>query len=513
MQNLLHCLILKDGTTIGFNSKLMNSKLLKLKLSKTIKGEIFTQSEVLSYYSVDSSSYQIFPRVVVVPKDKIDVINAIKFAAKNSIPIVPRGAGTGLVGSALGRGIILDMKNFQKFKVSKNHVTVEPGVQKGILDKALSNKGKIFGPNPSVGSFCAIGGMIGTNSSGSRSLRYGAIIDNLLEITIVNGEGKVLKFPSKDKTVQKTLNLAKKIRRDKFPDVTKNSCGYRLDRITHYNDVPKIIAGSEGTLGVILSAKLKIYEKPKKRILYLLEYESSFDALNDCHYIVKSNPVALEYVDKNTIDSIPEKFSKKINAMLFLEYDSNNQYQFKADNIHGKVFKKITKDKDINTWWKYRDSSLAYSLKKISKEEKSFHIIEDGTVPVKSLAIILETIKQIESKYKCRSIIYGHAGNGNLHVRLIMKNKSAEIIRKIAKYYFKRIIDVKGSITGEHGDGLARSEFVKEQYGNENYIIFKILKKEFDPKNILNPGKKITSKPMTENLILGSGLKNSTRAK
>lgn len=491
----------------------MNSKLLKLKLSKIIKGEIFTQKEVLSFYSVDSSSYQIFPRVIVVPKDKTDVINTVKFALKNKIPVVARGAGTGLVGSALGRGIILDMRSFQKFTVSKNHVTIEPGVQKGILDKALSSKGKIFGPNPSVGSYCAIGGMIGTNSSGSRSLRYGSIIDNLLEITIVNGEGKVLKFPSKNKTTQKILSLARKIKKSDFPDVTKNSCGYRLDKIARYNDVPKIIAGSEGTLGIILSAKLKIYDKPKKRILYLLEYESALDALNDCHYIVRSNPTALEYVDKNTIESIPEKFPKKINAMLFLEYDSNNKCQFKTNNIHGTVFKKITKNKEIDTWWKYRDSSLAYSLKKMSTKEKSFHIIEDGTVPVKSLRVILETINQIEAKFNCRSIIYGHAGNGNLHVRLIMKNKNAQTIRKIAQFYFKRIIKVKGSITGEHGDGLARSEFVKEQYGSENYVIFKILKKEFDPHNIMNPGKKITSKPMTENLVLNSGLKSSTRTK
>ncbi|RDJ31141.1 MAG: FAD-binding oxidoreductase [Crenarchaeota archaeon] len=491
----------------------MNSKLLKLKLSKIIKGEIFTQKEVLAFYSVDSSSYQVFPRIVVIPKDRKDVISIVKFAVKNKIPIVPRGAGTGLVGSALGSGIILDMRNFSKFSLSRNYVTLEPGVQKGILDKALSSKGKIFGPNPSVGSYCAIGGMIGNNSSGSRSLRYGAIIDNLLEITIVNGEGKVIKFPTKSKTTQKILSLAKRINKEKFPKVTKNSCGYRLDRITNLDDVPKIIAGSEGTLGVILSAKLKIYDKPKKRILYLLEYKSALDALNDCHYIVKSNPVALEYVDKNTIESIPEKFSKNIGAMLFLEYDSNNKYQFKTQHIHGKVFKKITKDKEINTWWKYRDSSLAYSLKKISKKERSFHIIEDGTVPVKELRVILETIHQIEKKYKCRSIIYGHAGNGNLHVRLIMKNQSAQTIRSIAQHYFKRIISVRGSITGEHGDGLARSEFVRKQYGNQNYTIFKILKKEFDPHNILNPGKKITSKPMTENLIIDSGLKSSTITK
>jgi len=172
----------------------MKISVLGTKLSKLVSGQVLWNNEILEYYSVDSSSYQIRPKVVVIPKSIQDVIAVVKFASKNKVPVTPRGAGTGLVGSAIGDGIIVDMKNFDKIKVLKNSVVVGAGALKGNLDIDLKKHKKFFGPNPSIGPYCSIGGMIATNASGSHTLKYGATIDNLLQVTIISSYGKVLNF-------------------------------------------------------------------------------------------------------------------------------------------------------------------------------------------------------------------------------------------------------------------------------------------------------------------------------
>ena len=155
------------------------------------------------FYSVDASSYQIIPKVVVVPKNEKDVINTVKLAKKFKTSVTVRGAGTGLVGSALNNGIILDMKNFDSIRLAKNHVTIGPGTLKGKLDKILEKQKKFFPPNPSIGSFCSIGGMLGNNSSGSRSLKYGSVIDNVTEITFIDGNGNKITLPENKRVSEK----------------------------------------------------------------------------------------------------------------------------------------------------------------------------------------------------------------------------------------------------------------------------------------------------------------------
>ncbi|NNM02501.1 MAG: FAD-binding oxidoreductase [Nitrosopumilus sp.] len=465
-------------------------------LESSISGEVYSQKELRDFYSVDSSSYQIIPKVIVVPKDEKDIIRTIQIARDFNSSVTVRGAGTGLVGSALNNGIILDLKKFNSLKITKNSVIVGPGVFKGHLDKKLEEYNKFFPPNPSIGSFCSVGGMIGNNSSGSRSLKYGSVIDNVAEITFIDGNGNKITLPKNIKVSKKILELSKKIDVKKFPNVTKNSSGFRIDKIKSIGDSHKIIVGSEGTLGIVLSIKLKIRDNPKKRVLFIIEYKSIIDASMNCIKINKTNPSAIEFVDKTTLKQINYKFSPKTKCLLFVEYDENIKSNEKKllSIVTGKIVKNLKKDFEINAWWRYRDSSLHYSLKSIKKEERIPHIIEDAAVPLEKLSEIFRILKKLNKKYKTKSIAYGHAGNGNIHVRLISKNKETAIIKKIAQEYFDEIIQLGGTITAEHGDGLARSEFVKKQYGNENYNIFKEIKLYFDPKRILNPGKIITEK-------------------
>ena len=464
-------------------------------LESKIQGKVLSDKELRNYYSVDASSYQIVPRAVIIAKNQKDVINTVKTARKFKTTVTVRGAGTGLVGSALNSGIILDLKKLNKIKITKNYAQVEPGVVKGILDEKLKSKKKFFPPNPSIGSFCTIGGMLGNNSSGSRSLKYGSVIDNVLELTIVDGNGKIVKLPQNKKISKKIFDISKKIDKNSFPNVSKNSSGYRIDAIKNEKEVHKIILGSEGTLGIILSAKIKIQNIPKKKILFIIEYNSNIEAANNCKEILMTGPSAMEFVDKPTLKHIPEKFDKKANCLLFVEYDekiSNNQKELKLIS-KGKIKKIIHKDKEIFKWWKYRDSSLHYSLKSIKKENRIPHIIEDAAVPIEKIEKVFSIIKQINKKFGSKSIIYGHIGNGNLHIRLsgnIKENK----INEISKQFFSEIIKQSGTITAEHGDGIARSEFIKKQYGKKNYEIFKELKKLFDHNKILNPNKIVSSK-------------------
>ncbi len=480
----------------------MKKSILKT-LHSTIQGDVFSQKEFRQFYSVDTSSYQIIPKVIVVPKNEKDVINAVKIAKKFKISVTVRGAGTGLVGSALNNGIILEMKNFDSIRLTKDHVTVGPGTIKGKLDQKLEKHKKFFPPNPSIGSFCSIGGMLGNNSSGSRSLKYGSVIDNVTEITFIDGNGNKITLPENKRIGKKILEFTKQIDRKHIPNVTKNSSGYRIDKVNSINDSHKLFIGSEGTLGIILSAKLKIRYNPRKRILFVIEYKSVRDAIKNCIKINESKPSAIEFVDKTTLNQIKFKFGKRTKCLLFVEYDENissNENKIKLV-ITGKIIKKLKRDSDIFKWWKYRDSSLYYSLKSIKKEKRIPHVIEDAVVPLENLQKLFLVLNKIDKKYKTRSIVYGHAGNGNIHVRLIADRKKITVIKNIAIQYFDQIIKLGGAITAEHGDGLARSEFIEKQYGSKNYKVFKEIKKFFDPKNILNPGKIITKKSsIIENL-------------
>ncbi|QLH04787.1 FAD-linked oxidase [Nitrosopumilus oxyclinae] len=473
----------------------MEKSIIELLESK-IQGKVSSTREFREFYSVDASSYKIIPKIIVIPKNESDIINAVKIAKKRKISITVRGAGTGLVGSALNSGIILDMKNFSSIRLDKNYARVESGVIKGNLDKKLEASKKFFPPNPSIGSFCSVGGMLGNNSSGSRSLKYGSVIDNVKEITFIDGNAKKIILP-KNKTIAKQIKkIITNIELERFPKVSKNSSGYRLDKIKTEKDVHKTIIGSEGTLGIILSAKLEIKNKPKKQILIIIEYESVIKAAKNCLEINKTNPSAIEFVDKTTFDQIKYKFNKKSKCLLFVEYDEKiNLNEKKIRKITtGNIVKKLQTQEEIAKWWKYRDSSLHYSLKSIKKENRIPHIIEDAAVPLEKFPKLFLILNKINKKYKTKSIVYGHAGNGNVHVRLISKRSGNQIIKKIAIEYFEEILNLGGTITAEHGDGLARSEFIKKQYGSKNYKIFKKIKEYFDPDNILNPGKIITSK-------------------
>ena len=472
-------------------------------LQETVQGEVSDAKHVRDFYSVDASSYRILPKIVITPKNQRDVISIVKIAKRFKTSVTVRGAGTGLVGGALNSGIILDMRNFDSCIVKDDHATVGSGLTKGRLDRKLESEKKFFPPNPSIGMFCSMGGMIGNNSSGSRSLKYGSTIDNILEVTFVDGNGQKRTLPKDKEIFQKLIKITENQRLEKFPKVSKNSSGYRTDKARKRADSHKLLAGSEGTLGIILSAKLKIRDKPRKRALFIVEYRSLGTCAKNCLDIIKTSPSALEFVDKPTINQIDFKFANKTRCALFVEYDEKMATSEKQlrEVANGKIVQKLTRKSEIDRWWRYRDASLHYSLKSIKKENRIPHVIEDAAVPLENLSELFVILSKLNKKHKTKSIGYGHAGNGNIHIRLIATRAKKELIKKIAIEYFEQVMRLGGTITAEHGDGLARTEFVRKQYGEDNYEIFRQIKKLFDPHSILNPNKIISKKStVTKNL-------------
>jgi FAD/FMN-containing dehydrogenase len=465
-------------------------------LQNKIQGQVLYDNEILNYYSVDSSFYKIKPKMVVIPKNITDVIKCVKFAKKRKISITVRGGGTGLVGSALNSGIILDLKNFDKITMGKNHVTVQPGVRKGKLDQVLAKQGKFLGPNPSVGPYCTIGGMIGTNASGVHSLKYGSIIDNLLTVIVVTGQGKLVNLTPKTSLAKSVTAIAKST--VNYPNVSKNSCGYRLDKITSPHNIHKIIAGSEGTLGIVVSAKLQVHTIPKKKTLLVVGYDSPKTALHNCQNIVSLKPSAVEFIDCYTMKNFQKKFPKKTRCLLFVEFDSaiaSSMTKFKRVS-GGRILYKIEKNQAISQWWAYRNSALHFSLKNLLAGQTTSHIIEDAALPVDKLEQILPILTDLRKKFRAKFVMYGHAGNGNLHIRVAISKNTQGMVDRLAREFFTKIIHLGGTITGEHGDGIARTKFVRLQYGAKTYSAFSKLKQEFDPDNVLNPGKIVpTDKP------------------
>jgi len=462
-------------------------KKLANSLENIISGQVTDKKEFLDFYSLDSSAYSKRPKVIVFPDTIDDIKKTVRFAKKRKIPICARGGSTGLVGSSLTTGIILDMKNFNKIKLSKNYVTVGAGVSKGELDLILKRNKKFLGPNPSVGAFCKLGGMIANNSSGSRSLKYGSVIDNLLEVVLVDGNGNEIILP-KDKTISKKIAKISNGTTQLYPHVTKNSAGYRLDVVTEKNS-QKIIAGSESTLGIIIQAKLRIFDIPKKRQLTVVGFNKLEDALFAVPYILRLNPSSLEFVDETIIKNIPHKFKKETKCLLMIEFDSNVYESQKSLNSLISKFPIVftsNKKTDIEKWWSYRDSALFFTLKNIPKNLLVPHVIEDATVPPENLKYLVTFLKKITKKYRLKFVIYGHAGNGNLHIRLISNSKRN--LEKLHKEFFSFVVSLDGTISGEHGDGIARTKYLKLQYPPQLLQKFQYIKKQFDPSGILNPG-------------------------
>jgi len=492
----------------------MNKKIEK-ELKGIIKGEVLFDDITRTIYSTGASIYKIKPTGVVIPKDKEDVLRLIEYAKKEGVSLIPRGACSSLAGQAIGKGIIVDFTKYmnQIIEINEDFVRVQPGLIYGNLNERLKSLDRIFVPDPSSGDFCTIGGMIGCNAGGIHSVKYNSTNEYVESLEIILASGELINIQKcyidklKDKIATKVYDIISKnelLIKEHTPKVKKNASGYNLDIIKgEMINLPKLLVGSEGTLGIITEATLRINKPLKHKIVALLNI-GSLEKLNlAISQLLEFDPCAIELMDEFFINLVKEfepalipilpELSQVV-LLVELESEDENEVKERVENIkqnhitnHIQIAYNLV---DQQRLWKIRKAAVPI-INRIRGRKRPVPFIEDVIVPIYNLGECIKRLHQIFADNQVEACIYGHAGDGNLHIRpcLDLKdNKDIHKMKVIADEVYSLVISLKGSMSAEHGDGLLRTPYLLKQYG-ELTSIFKEIKTLFDPQNILNPGK------------------------
>lgn len=477
-------------------------------LIRIAKGEVFDDPWSRRVYSVDASHYEVIPEAIVCPVDSGDIQAVCRFSSANRRRLSARGAGTGLLGQSLSDGIILDLtKHMNRIvEVGDDYVVTQPGIVKGVLDRELLKKGKFLPADPASSNYCTIGGMIANNSSGIHCHGYGNTIDFLEGVRLVYADGSegVADCKSWDPrmaSLKELLLPEREMIRNGYPDVAKNSCGYRLDSaIQHGKFHPhKVVAASEGTLGIVTESRFRILDLPEQRSLFVIGFPDIQHAISVVPAILKFSPVALEMMDHSVISAGTGDIEK--GCLLFVEFAgkrsvADRRFESCMDKVResGAILEYASDEASLEKVWAARKGALNNIMKLTVGSRRPIGLIEDTVVPVENLQQHLHSILEEYQQHHLDYVLYGHVGDGNLHTRPLINLESegqVRTINEIASNVFRRVAKYKGSITGEHGDGIARTPYVEMLYGKSITQLFRRVKELFDPQLLLNPGKKV----------------------
>ena len=525
-------------------------------LDTSLKGSLHFDDLHKSIYATDASVYRKIPLAVAFPKDVTDIQELIAFATKNEITLIPRTAGTSLAGQCVGDGIVVDVsKHFTSIiSFDKTHktVTVQPGVIRDELNLYLKPHELFFGPNTSTSNRCMIGGMVGNNSSGSTSIRYGVTRDKVISIDAILSDGSLVTFSEissddfKQKMELETLegSIYKAIYSElifdstqdeikkEFPKATihRRNTGYAVDEFLKSDlfggteptiNVAKLLAGSEGTLAFSTAITLQLDAiQPKESILITSHFKSINESLKATLVSMNHKLYTCELMDKAILDCTKNNREQAKNrfflqgdpeAVLMLEVaaDSIEEAEILANHViadleknnfgyyHPKIY-----GNDIQKIFALRKAGLGL-LGNMIGDKKAVACIEDTAVALEDLPNYIEEFTAMMDTYLQKAIYYAHAGAGEIHLRPILNLKKKEdvvLFRKITTETAKLVKKYNGSFSGEHGDGIVRAEFIPLMIGKENYQLLRRFKKAFDPKNIFNKGKITDAFPMDKNL-------------
>ncbi len=502
-------------------------------ISSKVDGKTLFDEFSRGRYSTDASVYQIKPLGVVLPKDTNDVLSLMEYSQKNSVPLLARGGGSSQCGQTVGESVVLDYSKHQnkilELNVEEKYVWVQPGVVLDHLNAYLKPHGLWFPVDVSTSSRATIGGMSANNSCGSRSLYYGNMVHNVLAIEAILDDGSIFNFDQINKNYLATKNNQDRLYKiiDKFIDV-RQQVGGEIDanwpttqrRVGGYNidlidpegfNSSNLLVGSEGTLSLFNKIKLKLSEIPKNKILGVCYFDNFHQAMELSKEIVKLKPTCVELMDQNLLNLAKEipmyaggikKYIKgNPEAVLMVEFIDTEKsvYEKKIKDLEYLVLNQNKK----NEFSYYSDLSEQKEVFEIRKaglnilmsmkgDRKPVAFIEDCAVSLEHLADYTARLKEIFKKYGTSGMFYAHASVGTLHVRPVLNMKSDKDIqnmRSISEEAFEMVKDYKGSHSGEHGDGIVRSEFHEMMFGKKITNAFEEIKDTFDSKNLLNPGK------------------------
>ena len=534
------------------NARLVDAAALQSELELQIEGEVRFDAVSRALYSTDASVYQIEPLGVVVAKSREDLIRVVRLASQFRCPITLRGGGTAQAGQAIGAGLQVDTSKYYnqilELNVEERWVRVQPGIVLDELNAALRPHGLRFAPDVSTASRATIGGMMANNSSGARSVMYGKTIDHVLEQEVVLADGSIAHFRPLSaaqlgaamqgdtfeaecyRTVHRVAGeCAEEVDR-RFPKVLRRVGGYNLDEFTSPDrpfNLAKLMVGSEGTLGVVLEAKLNLVPLPKGKAVLVVQFKDLLEALEATPLILQHKPSACEVMDKFILDHtylspnlqrVRETFIEgDPGAILCIEFydDSNEKLPPRLDacerdlvrhDFGYRYFHALELPQQARVW-NLREAALGLSMT-MKEDAKSLSFVEDTAVAPEKLRDYIDRFLEIIQKHETKAGVYAHASVGCLHVRPVVNMKTEAGVRKfeaIANEIADLVLEFGGALSGEHGDGLVRSPFMRKMFGPVLYEAFRTIKRTFDPDGIFNPGKIVDSPPLTENLRFGAG--------
>jgi FAD/FMN-containing dehydrogenase/Fe-S oxidoreductase len=519
--------------------------MLEAELRGRIDGEVRFDRTTRMLYSTDASNYQIEPVGVVIPRNADDVHAAVELAAKYNISILPRGGGSALAGQTVGHSLVIDFSKYMADVIEVNEeartARVQPGINLDVLNTILKPRGLMFGPDPSSGNRATIGGVIGNNSSGAHSILYGMTSDHVEQTVIVLPDGSrvtldpstVARAGQEDVTGRLMLQLlafqekySPVIARD-FPRHWRRATGYSLDQFLKPALNPaRLIVSSEGTLATTIEATINLVPTPKQTALALLQFDDLVEAMATTTTILEVDPSAIELMDRMLIELTRQQagFASQISyikgnpeAVLAVEFygESEAELRDKLDKLEWHLRSKglLPESEMIRAMdtkqqadiWSVRKAGLGL-LMSIKGDAKPIPAIEDVSVPVEHLAEYVAEIKRLCAEYGTVAAYYAHASAGCLHIRPLINLKQAEGVRamdEITRAAAEMAHRFSGVMSGEHGDGLQRSELNETIFGSELYGAMKEFKSIFDPTGIMNPGKVVDGPSMKENLRFG----------
>jgi FAD/FMN-containing dehydrogenase/Fe-S oxidoreductase len=529
---------------------------LRRALTTEITGEVRFDTVSRALYSTDASVYQIEPIGVVVPRSRSDLIRLVGICAEFRCPITMRGGGTSQAGQAIGPGLIVDTSKYLRtildLNVAERWARVEPGLVLDELNAELRPHGLRFAPDVSTASRATIGGMMANNSSGARSVLYGKTIDHVLEQEVVLSNGTIVHFGPIDraqlaaKRAEQSLegacyrvvdDLAARHRQEierRFPRVLRRVAGYNLDEFIKDDrpfNLAKLMVGSEGTLGVVLSAKVKLVPLPAAKAVLAIQFASLLESLSATPLILTHGPSAVEVMDKSILDYTRQSPALEALRRSFIDGDPAALLcvEFYADRADDLPPRLAAVERDLRTnglgyayyhaldlpaqakIWSLREAGLGLSMA-MKEDAKSLSFVEDTAVAPERLRDYIERFLAIVQGHGTTAGVYAHASVGCLHVRPVINMKTAEGVQRfeaIANDVSDLVLEFGGALSGEHGDGLVRSPFMEKMFGPVLYDAFRTIKHTFDPHGLFNPGKIVDAPPLTANLRFGP--KYSTR--
>lgn len=535
-------------------------------IKKSIEGEIRTDLTTRLLYSTDASIYQIEPRGVVFPRHEDDLAAIVSLAGKYHIPLLPRGGGSSLAGQAIGDALIVDtsryMTHILEINPEERFALVEPGVILSKLNGDLKRFGLTFGPDPASAERATVGGSIANNATGAHSIQYGMSADHLLAAKVLLSNGSAAWFqamsvedarrfrqnPQSDRIESDLYEFAFFIRDtakddilQRWPRVWRRSAGYNLNYLIPWSsakppaweswqcgtalpypplaedeiNLAPLWAGSEGTLGLFSRLKIRLVPLPKARVLALLSFDSIVEACERTPELLAFNPTTIELIPGDLIAlsrSVPAyarqfRFIEDIpSALLVVEFSADEQGAAlaQAGRLGDKAV--LVESAELQRQvWEVRKVGLGILDSRLD-DTRPTSFIEDLSVPVEALGEFVREMEKLLRYHQAHAYYYAHASAGCLHIRPLinLKDKRGVMrLRSIAREAVALALGFGGVADGEHGDGLARSEWLKQTYGEEIYTHFRRLKTIVDPQNIFNPGKIIDPLPMDENLRYG----------